>query len=264
MDKSTINIIKAMPTHIGKKSFLSRFVPGRKKDLQLSENNYTEISKLRNNYLHNFYKGKTAYILSCGPSIDRVWDNKLEDFLSDKLVISIKQAHDLAPEISDFHLYNEVRMKSYNYPANTIKISCSKFSPDYPSHIHYPIREYKWEKSLFVTNEYERWQLDHSYERPWGVGIMFEIGLFLPIHLGCKRVLIIGFDMDPNGKYHFYDDSKEKDSKAYKVDRDEFKYVQATIPHLLSWARKLGVDLKLYSPLSALPIPQIRDVYSWV
>lgn len=262
MHKITNNILKTLPSEGIKQSLWHRLF-GNSKSLLLSNKDIEGASKRRSLSICNVYQGETAYILSCGPSMKEVWNDKLRNFLNDRLVISIKQAHDLAPEITDIHLYNEIRMKDYDYPGSTLRISCSKFMSEYPSHIHYPIRQYKWDNAIMVTNEYEKWSFAKSYERPWGVGIMFELGLFLPVHLGCKRVVIMGFDMNSKGKYHFYDEAVESDSKFYKVDKEEFQYTKSSIPHYLKWAEAKGVKVKAYSPLSELPIPQVKDIYSW-
>jgi hypothetical protein len=262
MHKHTPRLLRTLPAGGEKTKFLSKFLP-RRTNLTLRGNSFEVVSKIRHSHIANAYFGETAYVLSCGPSLDKVWDEKLKGFLADKLIISVKQAHDKAPEITDFHLYNEVRMKEYDYPGDTIRISCSKFSRDHPSHIHYPVREYKWEKTLFVTNQYERWDLAKSYERPWGVGIMFELGLFLPVYLGCKRMLIMGFDMNSAGKYHFYDPSEKENFSFYSVDKEEFHFARMSIHYFMKWAQKKGVEARLYSPLSTLPFSRIDNIYSW-
>lgn len=258
MHKITSKILRNMPGQESKRSFLSKFFLNED-GMLLPDSNYEEISRRRNAYLQDAYKGETAYIVSCGPSMDIVWSDKLKGFLADKLVISIKQAQELAPDISDFHLYNEVRMKQYKYHNDTVRISASQYMIDYPSHIHYPIREYKWDSAIFVTNDYENSTLEKSYERPWGIGIMFEVGLFLPIHLGCRRVVIMGFDMNCEGKFHFYDSDKGSDSAYYKVDKEEFPYAIESAGRYAEWAASMGVEVKLYSPLSELPIPRLND-----
>lgn len=216
-------------------------------------------SERRHDLLKNSYAGETAYIVSCGPSLKAVWSDEIRDFLANKLVISVKQAYDFLP-FSDFHLYNEVRMKSYVYEEPTIKLSVSQFLSGHPSHIHYPIYAYKYDEALFCTNDYERWDLDKSFVRPWGVGIMFELGLHLPLFLGCKNVVIIGFDMNDKGTYHFYDDHDDQDSEFYKVDREEFAYARASSKVYHDWCSVQGVKVHLYSPLSKLKIPQMSRV----
>lgn len=228
----------------------------------------SDLNTARHNELRGAYAGKVAFILTCGPSLEEVWSNELKDALSDKLVIAVKQAQQLAPEIVDLHLYNEVRMQDYSYAKSpTVRLSVSQFMPDHPSHIHYPISEYKYERSLFVTDEYEKWDLTNGVERPWGVGIMFELGLHLPLYLGCRAAVIIGFDMNNRGKYHFYDQTQQADSKHYKVDPEEFGYARRSTTFYTEWAHSKGLEVVLYSPLSDLNIPQISPdllpAYLW-
>lgn len=219
-----------------------------------------EFSRIRHEYIKAKYQGKTAYILACGPSLDMVWNDDLKRFLKDKLVISIKQAFNLVSEMTDFHLYNEVRMEKYNYKTETFRMGVSKYMSGYKPHIYYPINEYDYDKTLFVTQEYEGWDLENGIERPWGVGIMFELGLFLPVHLGCSKVVIIGFDMNFNGKFHFYDKGSGEDSQFYKVNVEEFEYAPKSIPHYLNWCQKKEIDVKAYSPLTALPFEQLKSL----
>jgi hypothetical protein len=214
----------------------------------------------RHEYLKDAYEGETVIILTCGPSLALVWCDEFLDSIADKLVISVKQAHHLAAEVADFHLYNEIRMEDYEYPGPTIKLGVSEFDKRYPPHVHYPIREYEYQNSLFVTNEYDRWDLDNGIQRPWGVGIMFELGLQLPAHLGCSRAVVVGFDMDIRGKYHFYDEENREDSQFYKVNKEEFEYAPASIPYYLEWCKRKNLEVRAYSPLTALPFEQLRSL----
>lgn len=215
--------------------------------------------KIRHRVLQDVYQGETAFVMTCGPSLGDIWCDGLRDFLSDKLVISVKQAHDLAPDISDFHLYNEVRMQDYDYPASTIRLSVSQYQPTHPSHIHYPIESYTYEQSLFVTNDYTGWDLRKRYTRPWGIGIMFELGLQLPVYLGCSKVAILAFDMNPKGSYHFYDQNNE-DSRYYRVDDEEFKYAKTSSIHYQNWSMQQGVTVRLLSSKSELMIERLNDL----
>lgn len=251
MDKKTEILLQEFEQHI-------KQYPQSLDSNGLLNKNISFISQLRHQKLRGAYAGKTAFVISCGPSLKEVWDDNMRDLLNDQLVITIKQAKDHVGISSDFHMFNEVRAKEYEYVGDsTIRLSVSKYQPEYPTHIHYPIAGYKYENALFVTNLYERWSLDKSYQRPWGVGIMFELGMHFPIYLGCRSVVIIGFDMNKKGRYHFYDGSETNDSKSYQVDDEEFGYAHASSKAYFDWAKKKGVDVRLYSPLSELQIPQI-------
>ena len=73
---------------------------------------------------------------TAAPSLADIWCDEVHDALAEKLVISMKQAHDLAPDISDCHLYNEVRMKDSDYPVSTVRLSVSYYQLDHPSHAY--------------------------------------------------------------------------------------------------------------------------------
>jgi len=240
----------------------------------LPKKRFHQISSKRNEFIQNAYAGETACILTCGPSIKEVCTDEFLDFLSDKLVIAVKQTHDLRPEITDIHLVNTVRLKPYEYPAPTIRISAErafqdKFREDFPSHINYPIKhdtivDHDVTKAMMAVNDYAEWTLDRSMERRWGIGVMFEVGLFLPLHLGCRKVLIVGFDMNQDGAYHFY---REQENASDLFARpEEFVYARSSIPHYIKLAKERGMDVSQYSPLSDLPIPQLgslEEVRSW-
>jgi hypothetical protein len=273
MHSKTASLINSLPSSekgLGAK-FRKMLYKGSDRNL-LGMETAEEVSMLRNEAIRDAYPGETAIILTCGPSIGEVCDDRFLKFISDKLVIAVKQAHDIRPDIVDIHLYNTVRLKVYEYPAPTMRISVERFfqkTDEYPCHINYPIKhetivDHDVNKALMATNDYDRWSLDTEYERPWGIGIMFEIGLQLPVHLGCRRLLIVGFDMNRTGKYHFYR-TDNTDARLYARD-EEFEYSRNSIPHYLKYAEAHGLEVRQYSPLSALPIQKIDsfdEVVSW-
>jgi hypothetical protein len=225
-----------------------------------------KISIERHSLLKNKYIGDTAFLITCGPSLRMVWTKKLEHFLREKLVISVKQALDLTGFITDFHIFNEVRMKPYQHSEQTILLSVSKYQTDFPSHIHYPIKSYKIEESLFYTQRYEYWSLNNSFIRPWGVGILFELGLQLPVYLGVRKIVIIGFDMNQKGPYHFYDNSQGENSNFYGVDPKEFEYAAKSIVHYQKWLEDNQVEVRLFSPMSRLNferLESLEEVKEW-
>jgi hypothetical protein len=223
----------------------------------LSQRFYRTLSLSRLQHIRNAYEGETAYVLTCGPSIQEIWNRELRQFLADKLVIAVKQTHDLLSEITDFHLFNRVRIKPYTYPGPTIRISVWEYMNENPAHIHFPLRsDQSWERSIIVSNEYKHYgNLMTEYDRPLGVGIMFEIGLFLPVHLGCRKIILMGFDMNAEGSYHFYRNDCS-DSSAY-ARPGECEKAQSSVSHYHQWVQSLGIEVALYSPLSALPLPKI-------
>ena len=204
------------------------------------------------------------FLVTCGPSLALLAnDPQLKQILKDNFVICMKQAYNTFIEQTDIHVVNDIRYEKYNYEQNRpIILSVGKKTEDMESDAHFPIAEFDYSSAVFVTNDYDGASLNRmGFVRPWGIGVMYELGLFLPEILQCKKLVIIGFDMNKDGKYHFYDDHESQDSQSYSVDREEFFYNQKTIPHLEKWLKSLEIDVALFSPLSALPFSnKITDI----
>lgn len=213
--------------------------------------------KCKLSLLKDKYNGKTCYILSCGPSINDIWSNNLMNFLKDKLCISIKQTLDLAPEIFDFHFFNGIRLKEYkNRKEETINISV--FNKIGNEDIFFPLNT---KSSLLTTNDYEKYNLDKCFDRCWGPGIMLELGLYIPLYIGCKKIIIFGWDMNKKETIHYHrniDYSKEMPSVIDECD----KLIKSG-PIIEKWLKSKGVEIKLCSPRSSIPIKQIKveDLY---
>jgi hypothetical protein len=198
------------------------------------------------NLVRRAYAGEDAYIISCGPSTAEAWSPIIESFLSDKLVIAIKQAFDLAPDIYDFHIINNVHEKSYKQTNSTVRISTTSTANLCDLHLPTP-RSNTYNRCLAVTRDYDRWTLDQSHNRPWGVGVMHEVGIFLPVHLGCRSLTVLGWDLCGS---HFYE--AKKSTPSY-----ETLLIVESAPSLAAWMHDSGCPIRLYSPQSRIPIQQI-------
>lgn len=63
------------------------------------------------------------------------------------------------------------------------------------------------ELSAINLQFFDRYQMMLAEHRcSWGPGLMFEIGLYLPVLLGCSSIEIHGFDGPTPTRSHFYDD----------------------------------------------------------
>jgi len=148
--------------------------------------------------------------------------------LKDKLVISLKQSYDVVGEIADFHILNTYNLKEYNWTGDNIVFWT--VSKSYTENQLNRIVNSKWPIDLYVPvvnpphitreqttaalKDFDNLRkLSTDTEVLWGPGTMLELGLPLPIHLGCKDIVTIGWDIgDPNKKWidaggdhqHFY------------------------------------------------------------
>ena len=201
------------------------------------------------------FVGETCYILTCGPSLKQVWCKELHEFLRDKLVITVKQSAQMAGDISCFHLFNNCHPERNKINKNTV--SCSMGNPkhrnaDMVFHLQHPIRE----SSLALHPHYDKWTFDKSLKRPF-CGIMHEIGIYIPIHLGCKRIVVFGWDLNVKDPTHFYG-GHYNEQKEVKNIMTELELHCKHSAKLTAWMNSIGIELLLCSPLSGMSIPQVE------
>ena len=104
------------------------------KKLKQEMQNFDE-SHQRLEILKDKYDGETAYIVTGGPSLNNHNVDELKSFLSDKLVIGIKQTYDLFYEQMDFQLLNAVNIKTYDYKTDDTIVVWTVYQQDQPYYI---------------------------------------------------------------------------------------------------------------------------------
>ena len=95
------------------------------KELKKNIQKYDSIEE-RLSLLKDKYVGETAYLISCGPSLNDVDIDVLKSKLKDKLVVCQKQSIDiLGADLCDFHIMNTYNVKPtlYDYGKNNTIIS---------------------------------------------------------------------------------------------------------------------------------------------
>lgn len=174
--------------------------------------------------LKDTFAGETAYIVTCGPSLSNYDSVQLNSFLSDKLVLSIKQAYQLLPDVTDFHILHHSHIQRYRYGSlapivvnedeGHSFVQADLLLPKEPSDLY---------SSISLTRKFAEYRLADNPVRPCGPGILYEIGLYLALHLGVTSVVIVGWDLYSNreqldgllngaiSQSHFY----ENDSRRY-------------------------------------------------
>tara|TARA_Y100000593_G_C4301970_1_gene333823 strand:+ start:144 stop:905 length:762 start_codon:yes stop_codon:yes gene_type:complete len=211
--------------------------------------------------LKNKYKGKTAVILATGPTLN---DHNAEEmrkiFLDrdDLVVISVKHAYSITKETTDFHVSNLWSMDRKNPTVyeddNTIAIfnvakSYQKEHLDiimdnnHPCDIWFPVLNPPYvddTQTIQATKNYDLfWMLGEKCESIWGKSIMYSSAIPLALHIGCRDIITIGWDLGTGE--HFY-------KKEYgDVD---VKYTQEAIdntPELYDWCKNNDIDFKILS-----------------
>ena len=226
-------------------------------------------------YLKDKYKGETAYILTSGPSINDIPVETLNEKLKDKLVLSIKQAIDKVPNITDYHLLNFCNLTKYEYKNDNTMVGWTVWDEHQPNVIvqNFPCDfildtfklndgSPKLENSIaFNPNQIDLLDINNSMPRPWGPGTIYELGIPLALYLGCTKIVTIGWDLFKSSikRYnndeesltqpHCYDNNslvfKETDTS---VTKKEIVQVIKSTEVLYNWLQSKGIELEIVDP----------------
>ena len=181
--------------------------------------------------LRDAYNGERGWLLTCGPSINDIPAADLARKLEGELVISVKQTLDLLGGCADFHLLNSWNTKQYQYPSFEPIILMER-GPEDP-----PIPEVNWDLCFPITgvdpsmprkvrlanrlaqrHNFEDYLFDRGLARPWGPGVVYELGIYLAVHLGLSELISVGWDIGERSTTHmehFYDGEQPQSLKKF-------------------------------------------------
>lgn len=176
-------------------------------------------------FLKNKYALEECYIITAGPSLRDIPPKILKEKLQDKLVLMVKQTFNVAPELADFHLLNSWNYTPYDYRQNPATIVLMEKTPQDPAtpglqeDLLFNIsgvaknlsKEEKLANRLAQKLNFDDYLFESHLDRPWGPGIIYELGIYLALHLGVKKIIAIGWDIGEIGAKtmeHFYDSKK--------------------------------------------------------
>ena len=211
------------------------------------------------------YQGEAAYLLACGPSLNKVWSDRAEAFLQDKLVIAVKQAYEQVPGSADFHLLNPWNYQAYEYaePAPIVAASRAPDDPDTPgmkADLLFSVPDPRnYAERLATTWHFDRWLLSQSHDRPWGPGVVYELGIYLLVHLGVSHIVTLGWDLGELNSpvmEHFFEESEpgssEEDGILNKPQVRSFEVgdIATSTRALYYWLRSKGISLDVVSDRS--------------
>tara|TARA_Y100000310_G_scaffold342618_1_gene446603 strand:+ start:1218 stop:3290 length:2073 start_codon:yes stop_codon:yes gene_type:complete len=225
--------------------------------------------------LKNSFEGETCYIMSCGPSLKDVTNTELRSKLETGVVIAVKQSINEAPDLVDFHMFNCANLPNakpeghyiYDCYPKPIVVASSNYDQGFRWHIpqevdlffKIPIRTEINNEFLCLTKEFEKFAFDNSLTRPCGPGIMLETVIPMAVHLGCKEIVVIGWDLSAKQisnqnieEYeHFFGSTKDLVNRGDILEWEVKANVDAS-KELNEWLQSRGVTLKLWSKQSAL------------
>jgi hypothetical protein len=227
----------------------------------------------RARFVRDAYKGETAYVISCGPTLSEVDFEKMKKHLKNKLVVCVKQSFDFFKDICDVHIYNCANFKTYDYTgSNAIVVESTSFGKilNRKTHLKFHILERRFEESVSMrTEEIDKYRIDNVFERPYGPGIMYETVFYVLQQLGVSEIVTIGWDNSLNSKredgpVHFYDslkgdrrqfvqDNDQRTSVAWSSLTTEEKITVSAMGEWHDWLDKQGIVLKVISRTNPAP-----------
>ena len=174
--------------------------------------------------LRDAYAGQRGWLLTCGPSVKDHDPEVLKARLKGELVISVKQTLDLLGGAADFHLLNSWNIQEYAYgdPGPIVLMERGPRDPEVPNlswDLCFPVpgvaphipREARLANRLAQTCNFDDWMFDRTVDRPWGPGVVYELGIYLAVHLGLRELVAVGWDIgerNTNHMEHFYDSAE--------------------------------------------------------
>jgi hypothetical protein len=172
------------------------------------------ISEIRNDHLFaidaisllsNVALQSKCYILSGGPSTNDIDATSVNNLKDDVIVVAVKQAYYKAPLRVDIHLINDDNYQVYDYSCLerkplVVKIRSSLFRPTPFSREDILLKISKnqaksFDNCLALTGSFDQWKLNKCVDRPWGPGIMYELGIYIPLLLGSGQIYVSGWDL---------------------------------------------------------------------
>lgn len=187
------------------------------KDVSLNSKSDKELIK----NLKNVFHGKTAFIVSAGPSASH-WRKVYNSVAHEcPIIVCIKQTIflDELSSLCDIHFINSYNVRKWKYSdPKTFKVLTK--AEDDPASFCKSDLTLNLQKNngdglsdtLCSHLQFDEYTFDKSgLSRPWGPGIMHESVIFTLLHLGIAKIVTIGWDIaDAKGHNTHIDDNDEQ------------------------------------------------------
>lgn len=158
-------------------------------------------------------QGDTCIILACGPSLTEYSQEDLTKLCAGTTVFAVKQAFQYVPTVCDFLLLNTWNYQKYDFTQRHPLVIYEKGPVDpivFGQHdIQYELPETSdLSTQLARSKKFDDYTFDQSLERPWGPGVLYELGFYLAEYMGFKNIITLGWDVGAKSTSvmpHFYD-----------------------------------------------------------
>ena len=167
-------------------------------------------------HIRDIFKDETVYIVTCGPTLTQHDRQTLINKLSVKFLISCKQAYEYIKEIITIHCLSVYNYQDYDYVNDDIirhwQFTASNIDDEIRRvqtwnqriDLLLPVYSTPWVQkyqTTAYTRNFDNWKLYSNSQAVWGPGIMYESAFPMAVHMGCKRIVTIGWDIGDISRY---------------------------------------------------------------
>lgn len=193
----------------------------------------SSTTQLQVSTLAGTYRKRRCWILSCSSELNEYTDSELADAIApNDCVICVKQAIFRAPRC-DFHLLNRIKLSRYIYsdqaPVSIGYQQTGRAAPPCDIVCQLEATSYRLGSSVTARGNFDDWLFEKQTNRPFGPGIVNELGFYLALHLGCREIVTLGYD---SGWETRFDGG---------TMTDEMRYIVDTQPKWRAWLESKGV-----------------------
>jgi hypothetical protein len=111
-------------------------------------------------------------------------------------------------------------------------------------------------QSIVATQQFDQWRMDQSFDRCCGPGMVYELGLYLAVHLGVTEIITAGVDFD--GGEHFYSNQhairRLLNRPQLHGKAKELKYMIQGIPAWRDWLGSQQITWRFFDAGQQTPL----------
>jgi len=201
----------------------SQYVEAIRKDVAAAATTQAKTEALKGRA-----KGDTCVILACGPSLNEYSQEELAKLCEGTVVFAVKQAFQYVPTVCDFLLLNTWNYQKYDFAERRPLILYEKGPTDpavFGEHdVVFDLPEPSdLSTQLARSKKFDDYTFDASPLRPWGPGVLYEIGFYLAEYMGFKNIITLGWDVGAKSTSvmpHFYDRPSAHRTRTLARSRD--------------------------------------------
>jgi hypothetical protein len=165
----------------------------------------------------------------------------------------------------DFHLLNSWNYAPYEYVQPDPIVLLERADDDPPTPDARPDLFFRipdprnFKERLATSLEFEKWLFTRILGRPWGPGIIYELGIYLLVHLGVSNIVTLGWDLgelNTTVMEHFFHEESPDSNKSDgimnipRIRPFEVSDIAESTRALYYWLRSRGIRLFIVSDRS--------------